>query len=281
VKQRRSRPEIMTRNPPRRAAAAGDRLFVGSLEKALKVLYAFGGEEPSLTITEIARATGLNMSAAQRFTHSLLLMKLIDKDERTKQYRLSPRLLDFAYFYLRSDLLTTVAHPHLLRLAMATGEYANLSILDRADVIYLARLAGTQEREQAYLVGGRMPTFCTSNGRVMLAQLPEEEAREIVEQSDRRPLTPASITDSARIMRRIAEARAEGFAIVDEESEVGVISAAAAILDENGQPAGAVNSPVPKRKWTMEKVRSKLVPQLVRTADVISRSLTGRGRGRF
>ena len=131
----------MTRNPPRKAAAAGDRLFVGSLEKALKVLYAFGSQDPQLTITEIARATGLNMSAAQRFTHSLTAMKLIDKDARTKQYRLSPRMLDFAYFYLRSDLLTTVAHPHLQRLAVATGEYANLSILDRADVIYLARRA--------------------------------------------------------------------------------------------------------------------------------------------
>jgi DNA-binding IclR family transcriptional regulator len=271
----------MTRNPPRRTAAPGDRLFVGSLEKALKVLYAFGGEEPALTITEIARATGLNMSAAQRFTHSLTQMRLVDKNPRTKQYRLSPRVLDFAYFFLRSDLLTTVAHPHLLRLAMSTGEYANLSILDRADVIYLARLAGTQEREQPYLVGGRMPSFCTSNGRVMLAHLPIAEAREIVEQSDRRPLTPGSITDPARIMRRIAEARASGYSIVDEESEAGVISAAAAILDESGQPAGAINSPVPKRKWSLDRVESKLVPQLVRTADVISRSLSGRGHGRY
>jgi DNA-binding IclR family transcriptional regulator len=70
-------------------------------------------------------------------------------------------------------------------------------------------------------------------------------------------------------------------AIVDEESALGMISAAAAILDDDGQPAGAVNSPVPKRKWSPDKVRSKLVPQLVRTADVISRSLNGRGRGRF
>jgi IclR family transcriptional regulator, pca regulon regulatory protein len=281
MKPRRSKPEIMTRNPPRKAVADTDRLFVNSLAKAIKVLDAFGGQEPQLTITEISRNTGLHMSAAQRFTHSLTQMKLLEKDPRSKLYRLSPRLLDFAYFYLRSDRLTSVAQPHLLRLAVATGEYVNLSILDRADVIYLLRLAGTQEREQPYLVGGRMPTFCTSNGRAMLAHLPEEEAREIVTESDRRPLTNASLTDPAKILRKVKEARDTGFSIVDEESEIGVISVGAAILDEAGLPAGAVNLPVSKRAWTVDKVRSNLAPQVVRVAETIGRSISGRTLRRF
>lgn len=276
MKKRDPKPEILTRNPPRKVAA-GDRLFVGSLSKAVRVLYAFGGTRSRLTTAEIAKATGLNVSAAQRFAHSLLTLGWIEKDARTKEYRLSPRLLDLAYLFLRSDPLTNVAYPHLVKLAVATGEYINLSVLDRGDVIYLIRLAGTRQREQQNLVGGRMPSFCTSNGRAMLAFLPEEEAREIIEQSDRTPLVDAALTDVAKIMRKIREARKDGYAIVDGESEEGVISVAAPILDAAGHPLGAINAPVSTRTWTVQRVRDKIVPQLLDTAEIISRSLSGHG----
>src|SRR5215469_8395482 len=93
--------EILTRNPPR-AELHSNPLFVNSLEKGVRVLYAFGGNESRLRAAEIARAAGLDTSAAQRFIFSLQALGFLEKDERTKHYKLSARLLDFAYLYLRS-----------------------------------------------------------------------------------------------------------------------------------------------------------------------------------
>ena len=170
--------EILTRNAP--DALPGSPLFIGSLSKAMRVLYAFGGNKARLTATEIARESGLGASAAQRFIFSLTALGILAKDERTKQYRLSVRLLDFAYLFLRSYPLSTVTFTHLEQLSHLTGEHMSLSILDRADVVYIVRVPGREARASG-LVGGRMPSFCSSNGRVMLAALPVEEARQIVE----------------------------------------------------------------------------------------------------
>lgn len=269
------RNEILTRNPSRKVSDDADRLFVGSLEKAVQVLYAFGGNEPALTSTEIARITGLNISAVQRFTHTLHLLGLLEKDSRTKQFRLSVRLLDFAYLFLRSDALSNVAYPHLLTLSRTTGEFVNLSVLDRADVIYIMRLAGARGREQRDLVGGRMPSFCTSNGRIMLAYLPEETVADILETADRRPLTTDTLTDPTAIVDRIGEARAAGYCIVENESEAGVTSIAAPIFAHSGEAAAAISIAVMQSAWPKAKVLEELVPAIVETSRVITQAFTG------
>lgn len=269
------RNEILTRNPARKVSDDADRLFVGSLEKAVQVLYAFGGNEPALTSTEIARMTGLNISAVQRFTHTLHRLGLLEKDLRTKQFRLSVRLLDFAYLFLRSDALSNVAYPHLLTLSRETGEFVNLSVLDRADVIYIMRLAGARGREHRDLVGGRMPSFCTSNGRIMLAYLPEETAVDILASADRRPLTADTLTDPTAIVDRIREARATGYCIVENESEAGVTSVAAPIFAQNGEAAAAISIAVMQSAWPKAKVLEDLVPAIVETSRVITQAFTG------
>jgi DNA-binding IclR family transcriptional regulator len=265
--------EILTRNPP--TPAPKSPLFISSLAKALRVLYAFGGDQPRLTATEIARASGLDASSAQRFIFSLTALGLLEKDARTKQYRLSVQLLDFAYLFLRAHPLSAVAFSHLEQLAHGTGEHMNLSILDRGDVIYVVRVPGTERREQPGLVGGRMPSFCTSNGRVLLAALPVEEARAIVEQTDRRPLTGKTITAPAAIMNKIQEARTQGYAIVDEESEKGLLNLAVAVFGAGHRAIAAINCPLPKRKWTVNDAVKRLLPEMNRTAQSLGRALLG------
>lgn len=268
--------EILTRNPKPTLASEADRLFVGSLEKAVQVLYAFGGVEPALTTTEIARVTGLNISAVQRFTHTLTLLGLLEKNSRTKQFRLSARLLDFAYLYLRSDTLSIVAYPSLLTLSRETGEFINLSVLDRADVIYIMRLAGPHGRERRDLVGGRMPSFCTSNGRIMLAYQPEDEVAEILKTADLRPLTPFTLTDPMQIMEKIAEARQQGYCIVEEESETEVVSVASPVFDQTGRASAAVSFAISKAQWPIEKLRAELVPKLTEASQIITQAWTGK-----
>jgi IclR family pca regulon transcriptional regulator len=183
--------------------------------------------------------------------------------------------LDFAYLYLRADPLSAVATPHIHRLALESGERVNLSILDRADVVYVARQEGRRERDSQNLVGGRMPSFWTSNGRVLLAGLPRDEALDIIRTADRTPLTPRSSPDPEVLIARVDEARERGWALVDEESEVGVVSIAAPVIEASGRVIAALNMPVDRAEWTHEQVVEKLLPALLRTAEVIGRSLTG------
>jgi PcaR/PcaU/PobR family beta-ketoadipate pathway transcriptional regulator len=264
--------EILTRNPPRTGLDSNP-LFVNSLAKGVRVLYAFGGNESRLTAAEIARTTGLDNSAVQRFIFSLRALGFLEKDERSKRYKLSARLLDFAYLYLRSDPLVAVAHPHLVQLSQAIQEEINLSILDQADVIYVARVLSREGRALPSLVGGRMPSFCTSNGRVLLAHLDPTAAARIVERSDRRPLTRDTLIEPALIMERVAEARTQGFSIVDGESEVGIVSVAVPILDADGRPLAAINTPLLRGTRTRAQVQRAILPRLKKSAEVIRRSL--------
>jgi DNA-binding IclR family transcriptional regulator len=270
---RAPRDEILTRNPSSWDDDGG--LFVASLAKGLKVLYAFGGNESRLNAVKIAKLSGLDPSSAQRFIYTLTTLGALEKDERTKQYRLSARLLDFAYLYLRSDPLCAIAQPHLHNLSLATAEQVNLSILDRADVIYVARFPGAQERGTQSFIGGRMPSFWTSNGRTLLADLSKEQARAIVEAADRRPLTPHSKTDPTRILAEIDLARRQGFAVVDEESETGVLSIAAPVIEPGGRAVAAINLPLAKTKWSREAALDELLPEVLRAAQTIGRSLIG------
>ncbi len=243
----------------------------------MRVLYAFGGNESRLSATAIGRLSGLDASSAQRFIYTLTNLGFLEKEADTKRYKLSARVLDFAYLYLRSDPLCAVATPHLYRLAQESGERVSVSILDRADVIYVARQDAGRERDSQNLVGGRMPSFLTSNGRVLLAGLPRDEAIAIIETADRTPLTPRSSTDPAVLIERVDEARQRGWAGVDEESEVGVVSIAAAVKDSAGRVLAALNMPVDRQQWTYDAAVERLLPGLMRTADVIGRSLSGMG----
>lgn len=265
--------EILTRNAP--LALPKSPLFIGSLAKALRVLDAFGGNKTRLTATEIGRLSGLGASAAQRFIFTLTALGLLAKDERTKQYRLSVRLLDFTYLFLRSYPVSTIGFAHLEQLAHSTGEYMSLSVLDRADVAYIVRVSGVERREHPGLVGGRLPSFSASNGRVLLAALPPAEAREIVETADRRPLTPKSLTKTAAIMAKIDEARTNGYCVVDEETELGVLSVAVAVYDRSRRPLCAISTPLAKRKWSPAEAVKKLVPEMNRTAQALGRALAG------
>jgi IclR family pca regulon transcriptional regulator len=125
------------------------------------------------------------------------------------------------------------------------------------------------------LIGGRMPSFWTSNGRTLLAALPNTQARAIIEAADRRPLTPHSKTDPTRILSELDLARRQGFAVVDEESEIGVLSIAAPIIEPGGRAVAAINLPLAKRKWSREAALDQLLPELLRAAQTVGRSLIG------
>jgi DNA-binding IclR family transcriptional regulator len=250
-------------------------LFVNSLAKGMTVLRAFSGAGRYLSLAEIAQRSGLDKSTAQRMSHTLFELGYLEKCPETRRYSLGRQLLDFSFQYVRTHPLVEVATPHLIELRRACEERVDLSLFDRDTLVYVVRLQSKREKFYTTLVGRRMPVFCSAGGRAMLACLPEDEARQIIEASPRKALTPQSITDVPTIMEMIATARRDGYAMAVEESILGEVAMAAAVRDLDGSPLGAVHIAASIREWEPEKFRTQMLSGLLQTVDALNRRTLG------
>ena len=259
----------------RRAGAGAGRdspLFVGSLEKGLRVFSAFGDVHGSLRLSEIAAASGLDKSAAQRFTHTLHTLGFLRKDEKTKHYSLAPKVLELGFSYLHADALVERATPYLLEANRRSEETVNLSELDGAEIVYVARVPSRRAVNVDVLLGTRLPAWCTAAGRAILAHLPEARARAVLAQSELVSYTPATMTDPAALAQAFADARRDGFALAIGEYTPDEISLAAPVLDYAGQPVAAVNIATTTGSWTRAEARRRLAPIVIDTARAIARA---------
>lgn len=245
-------------------------LFVGSLERGFAILEAFGIGRAEMGVTELALATGFDKSAAQRFAFTLHALGYLDKSETTRKYRLSRRSLGLAYAFLRNDPLVELATPYLADLRQKCEQRVDLSILDGTDILYVVRLQTHREAFGATLVGRRIPAFCSSGGRAMLSRLLDEEALAIVERSERKPLTPFTVTELPAVMAGITAARKDGFAISVQECLVGEIVVSAPVLDVHGRPRAAVHIAMSLAEHDEQDVRQNFAPMAMATARLIA-----------
>lgn len=252
-----------------------DRLFINSLAKGLSVLKAFAGDWDALSLREIATRTGISMGGAQRITHTLVRLGYLRKDERTRRYRLGTRILDFAYHYFHASPLYEVALPFVASARDDCRETVNVAELDGPEVVAVIRMPSLRLMNPTSTIGRRLPAFCTAGGRAQLAWLPNDEAAAILDRTDFQPRTPRTIIDRAEVERQLALTRQNGYALVEEEVNLGEIALAAPILDGSGRPLAAVGISTSTAHWTAETARERLAPVVMETARRISRSLQG------
>lgn len=251
------------------------RLFVNSLEKGFLVLHAFREDRTDLSIAEIAAATGLDRSAAQRFTYTLHKLGYLRRDRVSRLYALTPKVLELASGYLRSDMLAEQSVRYLAEFVEETGEPATLTELDNLQIVVLARAPGRHLFTVNTVLGMRFDAYCSSPGRAMMAHLEEAEVRDILERSTRRHVTPHTVTDMDSLTRLVAQARIDGFATADQELVMGAMSIAAPIIDAAGRPRAAINTFCPIARWTRERVRRELVPHLLDKARRLAADIRG------
>lgn len=245
-------------------------LFIQSLATGLDVLLAFNSERTSMNLPEIAEATGISKSAAQRFAFTLEALGFLRKHPATKRYSLDPKTLKFGYHYLLSNPLIGRANPYLLDLNRRSRETVNLSEACGAEMVFIARFPSPEHSIVHIPIGRRLPMFCTAAGRAYLSALPESEARAILKASERVKMTPTTVTDFGRLMDLIAEARENGFAYANQEYYRGDLNLAVPLLDVSGRPIAAVNISAATSRWTLEELRERMVPMLIETARLIS-----------
>lgn len=260
-----------------RQSPGSSTLFVGSVEKGFAVLRAFRKGQRDmglrdLSLSQIAKISGLDKSAAQRFTNTLVQLGYLDKDQRTKRYRPALGLIDFYYTYLVSNRLAEIAMPRLIEASHVLGTTVNLCEPDGTDIIYTIRIPHQKAFFRATIPGRRMPAFCTAPGIAILSHRPEEEAEAILEASDMKPITEWTDTDPKKVRRRIAAARRNGYDISLQQSLRHEISTAAPVLDSEGRAFAAIQIPVYMPNWTLDMAREKIVPLVTETARAISGS---------
>jgi IclR family pca regulon transcriptional regulator len=244
--------------------------FVRSVARAFDVIRAFDRTHPALTISDVARRTGLTRAAARRFL--LTLEQLGYMQSTNGEFRLSLRVLDLGYTVLSTIGLTDIVQPVMEEVAAKLHESCSVAVLDGLDIVYIARVPTKRIMTVNLAVGSRLPAYATSMGRVLLAYQPPEALDAFFRQVKFEPLTTRTVRDERTLRPILLEARTRGWALVDQEVEDGVRSVAAPIRDRTGRVVAAINASAHATRASVRTLRQKFLPVLIDAADRISRS---------
>jgi IclR family transcriptional regulator, pca regulon regulatory protein len=242
-----------------------------SLERGLAILAAFKPARPLLGISELARALELNRSTAHRYVGTLTALGYLQQDRVTRKYRLGPRVLDLCFSAINSMALPELARPHLQHLSDETGHTANMAILDGVEIVYVERVrAGRSEIDLNLHVGSRLPAYCTSMGKVLLAHLAPDARAEALDAVELVRRGPNTVTRRAALCAELDRVREAGLAVNDEELAAGLRSIAVPVRARSGEVEAAINVAVHRTTASMSDLVARLGPALEQTSAEIS-----------
>lgn len=248
--------------------ALTDPSFMTSFARGLAVIRAFSDQRRTQTIAQISTRTGIPRAAVRRCLHTLKQLGYADAE--MNNFSLRPKILGLGYSYLSSTPLAVSAQPCLDRITKQLHESCSLAVLDDGDVLYLARSATSRVMSVALGPGSRLPGYCTSLGRVMLAALPEKALATYLDKVRLRAMTPNTVTTQKRLRDVLGEVRAAGFAVVDEELELGLRSMAVPVRGASGTVVAALNVGVQASRVTRQQMEQHFLPVLLQAAEELS-----------
>lgn len=247
----------------------GDRLQ--SVERAISVLLAFDEQRPTATMAELAEATKLARPTVRRILLTLHGLGYVENSG--SRWRLTPRVLSIGQHYSASNSIIEVAQPHLRRLAELTEESASLAALDATDAVYIARVPVRRIMAMNVSIGTRVPAHATSMGRALLAWAPPEQIAQVIEESGLPAHTSRTVTDPSIFRGALRTVKDQGWSLVSEELEAGLISVAAPVRDQSGTVIAALASSTSTGRSSGARLVSDVVPLLVAMAEKISDDL--------
>jgi IclR family pca regulon transcriptional regulator len=237
---------------------------VGSLQRGLAVIEVLAARPLGATMSEVAEVTGLTRAGARRLLLTLVAEGFATLDGR--RFQLSPKLLALVRTWLQGTTLWTYAEPTMRALAAELQESCSAAVLSGQDIVYVARVPGRRIVSVALHVGARLPAWCTSMGRVLLAGLTPEELAAFFAGLRMEPLTARTITDPAALAAEIERCRRQGFSLVDEELEVGLRSIAVPVRDRAGRVVAALNVSTQAARFTAAEMEAAILPPLTEAA---------------
>jgi IclR family pca regulon transcriptional regulator len=255
-------------SPTEFAAFEGNPDFVLSLARGLRVIEAFEGHTEGQTVADISRGTSLSRAAARRSLLTLELLGYVESSGRT--YRLKTRVLKLGFSYLSSNSLPTIVQPTLEHITELVHESSSLGVLDGEQIVYIGRSTAKRVMSVGLSVGSRLPAYCTSLGRVLLAALPEEELTAYLQTTTVKALTPKTITDRQLLGDIIRSVRSDGFAITDEELELGLRSIAVPVRTHQNRVVAAMNIGVQAARVSAAELIHRFLPILQENAATLA-----------
>jgi IclR family pca regulon transcriptional regulator len=243
---------------------------IAGFAKGLTVIEAFDAR-PRLSITEVAGLTGLERATARRCLLTLVRQGYADFDG--KFYWLTPKVLRLGFAYLSSTPLPRLVQPYLEQLAQETDESCSASTLDGAEIVYIARASQRRVMSIGLSVGSRLPAYCSSMGRVLIAAKSEKERNALLDLLPRKKLTPRTVTDRAELAAVIAQVQREGFSIVDQELELGLRAIAVPLINATGKVVAAINVGAQAERVSIKRMRDEFLPRMRRVQAELRRLL--------
>jgi IclR family pca regulon transcriptional regulator len=243
--------------------------YVQSFARGLEVIRSFSAQAPRQTLTEVAGRAGLTRAGARRILLTLQTLGYVESDGRL--FSLTPRILDLGFAYLSSMPIWNLAEPVMEALVDQVKESCSAAALDGTDIVYVLRVPTHKILSIGLGVGSRLPAYCTSMGRMLLAGLPDEEVARRLHASRRETLTRHTVTDVDALLSRVQQARRQGWCLVNQELEEGLVSIAAPVSGRGGRMVAALNISGQANRTSPKLMQESMLPALLDAARTISR----------
>jgi IclR family pca regulon transcriptional regulator len=248
-----------------------------SVERGLAILSSFTADRRLMGVSELAQELGLSRSTAHRYIATLARLGYLYQDPATRKYVLGPRVLELGFTAINSMELRDVAAPHLRRLCDETGHTVNMAILDDVDIVYIERFRASRRNQEAIdldlHVGSRLPAYCTSMGKVLLAFLPDAERDEVLKRVTFARRGPNTLTSKTALLAELERVRGTGIAVNNEELAYGLRSVAVPVIAAGGEAVAAVNLAAHRTMASLDDLVARIGPLMQRTAAEISAQL--------
>lgn len=259
-------------------ALSGDPNFMTSLARGLAVIRGFSNQKKRMTIADLSRRTGIPRAAVRRCLYTLARLGYVNSDD-SGGFSLSPTILTLGHTYFSSSSLTTAAQPLLDRLSGQVQESCSLAVLEDDEILYVARASAAPRIMSIDLgIGSRLPAYCTSMGRVLLAGLPAEALDAYLSRVSLVKHTEHTVTSPDELRRILNEVRASGYAIVDQELEINLRSVAAPVQDTTGRVVAAMNIGTAVQRVSADKLHTRILPDLLAAGRELSLLIPPGGR---
>lgn len=245
---------------------------MGGFAKGLRVIEAFSAEKPRMSIADAALISGLDRATARRCLLTLSDLGYANYDG--KYFSLTPKIMRLGHAYLSATPLPQILQPFLDRLSEEVGQSVSASVLDATDIIYIARASQRRVMSINLTPGSRLPAYCASMGRVLLAALSADDALARLRQRELKRYTQFTKTDPDVLMNEIAHVRENGFAVIDQELELGLCSIAVPLTNERGQVVAAINIGASAANVAADKLADLYLQTMLAVASSIKPLLT-------
>ncbi len=248
-------------------AFTGDPNFMTSLARGLVVIQAFTQQNPQMTISQLSVRTGLSRAAVRRCLYTLTKLGFAGAEDGSR-YSLRPRMLSLSNTFTATSTLSTAAQPIIERMSAALRESFSVATLDGEDIVYIARTTVDRVMVAVDLhIGSRLPAYCTSMGRVLLAYLPSDQLEHYLARVNLIPHTTRTITNVEKLRLALRNVRRNGYALVDQELEVGLRSLAVPVYAPSGRVVATINLSGNAPRMSVLEMQTRFLPHLRNAAN--------------